>query len=285
METDDRALQARLGELDTLETVSAFCRTFYRLIGRLVTMADEPQGVRIALAGLLDVELRYHRELQALAGREAVGFGDLQAAAERHRIGLNAVRQYATQLNGVDTLGEASRDLVVAECCYHLRRTGEVVAALDRVVRLGVDQPLIHFALGYNRYLLALETCTEPSAGGDDLVPHDPVAFRVQCLHAVGALEDGLQDTELDGQLYWWIGVILAAAGLTEAAQDAYDKSADHLHPYARVGDNDVDEEWSGRQDETASQAISDEEVWQADRMLRGTFDPASLLGPEQDER
>jgi len=285
METDDRALQTRLDELDTLATVSAFCRSYYRLTGRLLAMAEEQHGVRIALAGLLDVQLRYHRELQALSERQEVGFGDLQAVGERHRIGLNAVRQYAMQLRGLDTLGEVARDLVLAECCYHLRRTAEVVAALEQVVRRGVEQPLLQFALGYNRYLLALETCTEASGDGDELVVSDPVAFRVQCLHAVGALEDGLQGTELDGQLYWWMGVVLEAAGLTEAAQDAYDKSAARLHPHAQWGDPTEDEGWFGRDDGPVPEAISDAEVWRADRMLRGTFDPASLLGPEQDER
>lgn len=285
METDDRALEARLDELDTLETVAGFSRTFYRLTARLVTMADEQHGVRIALAGLLDVELRYHRELRVLAERQEVTLGDLQAAGERHRIGLNAVHQYAQRLERSDTLGQASRDLVLAECCYHLRRTEEVVAALERVVRRGVNQPLIQFALGYNRYLLALETCTEPTAGTDELALQDPVSFRVQCLRAVGALEDGLQGTELDAQLYWWIGLVLEAAGLTEAAQDAYDKAADQLQTPPQSDDDGGDEGWSGRQDVPVSQAISDEEVWQAGRALQGPFDPASLLGPEQDER
>ncbi len=285
METDDRALEARLDELDALDTVAGFSRTFYRLTTRLVTMAEEQQGIRIALAGLLDVELRYHRELSALTERQAVGFADLQAAGERRRIGLNAVRQYATRLDGLDTLGAASRELVLAECGYHLRRTAEVVAALEQVVRLGVDQSLIQFALGYNRYLLALETCTEASAGDDQLVVHDPVGFRVQCLRAVGALEDGLQGTELDGQLYWWIGVILEAAGLTEAAQDAYDKSAGHLDPHAWADAFDADGSRSGREDAPVPQAISDEEVWQAGQVLQGTFDPSALLGPEHDEK
>jgi len=285
METDDRAIQARLDELETLETVSAFGRTFCRLIARLATLAEEQRGIRIGMAGMLDVELRYHRELQALAEREGVSLGDLQAAGERRRIGLNAVHQYVRQLDGLDTLGQAARELVIAECNYHLRRTTEVVAALERVVRLGVDQPLVQFALGYNRYLLALETCTEQTGSEDEVRLLDPSAFRVQCLRAVSALEDGLQDTELDGQLYWWIGVILEAAGLTEAAQDAYDKSADILHSAHEPAAAKAGAFWLGRPHEPVPQAISDEEVIEAGRALEGPFDPAALLGPEQGDR
>lgn len=283
MEIDDQALQARLEELDALETVSGFSRAFYRLIARLVTMAPGHDDVRIGLAGLLDVELRYHRELRCLAQRQEVSFADLQSAGERHRIGLNAVRQYTVRLEGLDAVPAAAKDLVLAECNYHLRRTAEVVGALERVVRLGISQPLVQFALGYNRYLLALETCTEATANADEVLLHDPISFRVQCLRAVSALEDGLQGTEWDGQLYWWIGVILDAAGLTEAAQDAYDRSADLLHP-DRQGEGglpDEGEPW--RQYEPASHAITDEEVRQATRVLGQPFDPASLLGPEQD--
>jgi tetratricopeptide (TPR) repeat protein len=285
METNDQAIATRLSELDALETVSGFSRTFYRLTARLVTLSDDQHGVRVALAGLLDVELRYHRELRVLSERAAVGFADLQGAGERHRIGLRAVQQYGEQLEGGDTPAQASRDLVLAECAYHLRRTGEVVEALERVVRQGLNQPLIQFALGYNRYLLALETCTQATESGDELLVQDVASFRVQCLRAVGALEEGLQGTELDGQLYWWMGVILEAAGLTEAAQDAYDKSANLLQPPSPDGTAAADEGWSERQDGTVPQAISDEEVWQVGRALQGPFDPAALFGREQDER
>ncbi len=280
METDDQALRVRLDELETLATVPAICLAFYRLTVSLVTVAHGSDGLRIAVAGLLDIELRYHRELHALTERHDVALMDLQAASERHRLGLNAVYQYAKRLGQLETLAEAARDLVLAECSYHLHQTAEVVASLERVVRLGMDQPLVQFALGYSRYLLALETCTDPLAAAGELVVRNPASFKVQCLRAVGALEDGLQGTELDGRLYWWIGVILEAAGLTEAAQDAYDRSAQQLHPRSDVGDAG----WLGRVVRPAPRAISDEEVRQAGRALDGPFDPAALLDPGQDE-
>jgi hypothetical protein len=272
MDTSDQAIQERLSELGTLGTVSAFCRTFYRLIAELVTATDAAGGVRVAFAGLLEVELRYHRELQHLAESHQVTFADLQSAAERHRIGLHAVCEYAGRLEGLEALAEAARDLVLAEGHYHLRHTAEVVSSLERVVSLGLQQPLVQFALGYNRYLLALETCTEPTESGQELVLHNPLSFRLQCLQAVSALEEGLQDTALDGQLYWWMGVILEAAGLTEAAQDAYDKSADVLQ-----GEEE--------QEMPASPTITEEEIREAGEALEGPFDPAALSGWEQDDR
>jgi len=275
MDTSDQAMQGRLSELDTMDTVSGFCRTFYRLIAGLVAATAGAGGVRVALAGLLEVELRYHRELQHLAERQQVSFADLQSAAERHRIGLHAVCEYARRLESLEALGEAARDLVLAEGNYHLRHTAEVVSSLERVVALGLQQPLVQFALGYNRYLLALETCADPAESEQEMVLHDPLSFRLQCLQAVSALEEGLQDTELDGQLYWWMGVILEAAGLTEAAQDAYDKCADLLQG----------EEGRRTPAPGATTAITDEEVMEAGEALEGPFDPATLSGWEQDDR
>jgi hypothetical protein len=285
METDDVAIQSRLDELEALDTVSAFCQSFYRLTYRLVTIASDQEGVRIALTGLLDVELRYHRELDCLTERDQASVADLRSAGERHRIGLNAVRQYTLRLERLETLAQAARDLVLAECCYHLRRTAEVVAALERVVKLGVDQPLVHFALGYNRYLLALETCTDAIGPEGVHEVHDAASLRLQCLRAASALEDGLQGSELDGQLYWWIGVVLDAGGLTEAAQDAYDRSAELLHPDSSDDEREPGEATEWRQQSPAPRDITDDDIRRAAHALSQAFDPAWLYRSEQDER
>jgi tetratricopeptide (TPR) repeat protein len=279
MDTSNHALQQRLSELDAIDTVSAFSRTFYRLIAGLVAATEGEGSVRVALAGLLEVELRYHRELEYLAEREQVELTDLQSASEKHRVGLHAVREYTQRLRDLDVLDEAARALVLAECSYHLRDTSEVVDALERAVDLGFNQPLVQFALGYNRYLLALETCTDAAEAGEARVVHDPGSFRLQCLQAVSAMEEGLQDSELDSQLYWWIGVILEAAGLTEAAQDAYDKSADLLQDDVTSWEGEPAEQTPG------SQAITDAEIAQAGELLASPLDPATLHNWEQDDR
>jgi tetratricopeptide (TPR) repeat protein len=279
MDTSNQAMQGRLAELGTLETVSVFSRAFYRLIVGLVVGLEAEGSVRVALAGLLEVELRYHRELQHLSERQEVGMADLQSAAERHRIGLHAVCEYARKLQHLDLLAAAIRGLVLAEANYHLHRTAEVVAALEQVVALGLSQPLVYFALGYNRYLLALETYTEPTEAEGERVLRDPAAFRVQCLKAVSDLEEGLGDTDLDGQLYWWMGVILEAAGLTDAAQDAYDKSADLLPAH--------EARWDAERDQPSPdpREISDEEVAQAGELLGTPLDLAALAGGEPEDR
>lgn len=283
METDDPAIDQRLLELDTLDTFSEFSRAFCRLIAHVVALSGGARVLRLGLMGLLDIELRYHRSLQGLAQREEVTFADLQAASERRQVGLRAVRQYAQGLELEDGLQDAARELLAAECGYHLRRTAEVVASLERVLQLGVGQPLVYLALGYNRYLLALETCTEPAGDESELTVRDPWAFQVQCLGAVSALEEGLEDTELDGQLYWWMATILHGCGLTEAAQDAYDKSAKLLH-HQQQDELDVDDEGAWGSPTSVPHTISDAEIREASLLLQEPVDPAWLMSDEQDE-
>ena len=283
MDTDDPAINQRLLELDTLDTFSEFSRAFCRLIAHVVALAGSTRPLRLGLMGLLDIELRYHRSLQGLAQREEVSFADLQAASERRQVGLRAVRQYALGLELDDGLQDAARELLLAECGYHLRRTAEVVGSLERVLELGVGQPLVHLALGYNRYLLALETCTEPAGDESELTVRDPGSFRVQCLQAVSALEEGLEGAELDGQLYWWMATILQGCGLTEAAQDAYDKSAKLLH-LQQQDDLDVEDDEAWDAPTSASDSISDDEIREASLLLQEPLNPTWLMRDEQDE-
>ena len=283
MDTDDPAIDQRLLELDTLDTFSEFSRAFCRLIAHVVALAGSTRPLRLGLMGLLDIELRYHRSLQGLAQREEVSFADLQAASERRQVGLRAVRQYALGLELDDGLQDAARELLLAECGYHLRRTAEVVGSLERVLELGVGQPLVHLALGYNRYLLALETCTEPAGDESELTVRDPGSFRVQCLQAVSALEEGLEGAELDGQLYWWMATILQGCGLTEAAQDAYDKSAKLLH-LQQQDDLDVEDDEAWDAPTSASDSISDDEIREASLLLQEPLNPTWLMRDEQDE-
>ena len=59
---------------------------------------------------------------------------------------------------------ELVRELLLAECNYHLGRTEEVVRELRRAVRIGCDHPLVHFALGYNLYAGAVQQFTRAGA-------------------------------------------------------------------------------------------------------------------------
>lgn len=279
-DASDQGICARLDELDTLDTVSSFCRAFYRLMARLLIAIPLVEPVRLALAGLIDVELRHHGELKRLAAQEEVSIADLRTAGERRRIGLQTVLDYANRMAPTDVFATVVQQLVAAECNYHLRRTADVIAALERVVELGVDQPLVQFALGYNRYVLALEMYTEPSEHEDEVVVVDPLSFQVQCLQAVSALEEGLYEGEFDIQLYWWMGVILDAAGLTEAAQDAYDKSVVRL---AAKHDSEADDDVEPP-DAKEDAAITEAEVRMASELLKGRFDRSEIMGLGPDD-
>lgn len=279
-DASDRAIAERLSQLRELDTVSEFCHVFYGLIARLAEETEAQASVRLALAGLLDVELRYHQQLHQLAAQDDMLLPDVQAAAERHRIGLESIREFATKISRPEALAAAVKDLVLAECNYHLGNTAEVVRALERVAHGGLNHPLVQFALGYNRYVLALETCTDLGSQDGSVLLRDGDGFQVLCLQAVSALEDGLSGGEFDSQLYWWMGVILSAAGLTEAATDAYDKSAS-------MSGGEQEAEWysEGRRDSAAvpQSAISDDEIRLAGELLKGTFSPHELLGLDSD--
>lgn len=279
-DASDPGIHERLSQLQELETVSDFCQAFYRLAARLAAETEPEDGVRLALAGLLDVELRYHQQLHQLAQQDAMLLHEVQAAAERHRIGLEGICEYVGKMSRPAALAAAVKDLVLAECNYHLGRTVQVVEALERVTQLGVDHPLVQFALGYNRYMLALEMCTEPADQQDQVILGDEPTFRLLCLQAVSALEDGICGGDLDGQLYWWMGIILTAAGLTEAAADAYDKSASPLADEALAERPMVDREDAPP---GAHEAITEDEVRLAGELLKGTFSPTELLGLDSD--
>lgn len=275
-DASNQALLERLEELATLETVSPFSVAFYRLILRIVADAPREEAGRLACAALLDVELRYHRELKRLAEMSEVAFADLRSAGEKHRIGLESVGDFTQRVaTGVNVIAAASQ-LVLAECHYHLRHTEQVVAALERAEQLGISDPLVHFALGYNRYALALETYTERGEKEGELTVRDPLSFQVQCLRAVGAFENGLTGDALDAQLYWWIGTVLEAAGLTDAAQDAYDRSA---ALFAENEQREDDSEPPAAGVVGPAPAITEEEVRLAGELLKGRFAPSDIMG------
>lgn len=276
--TDD-AIRRRVEELDGGVTATPFSQAFYRLIAELGSVADNDDPVRLALMGLLDVELRHQFQLQQMAEAPAVSLGDLQQAADTHRAGVAAVLKFVRQLPGSQTPVAAAGKLIEAQCEYRLGHTAEVVEALETVLQLGVGQPLIQFALGYSRYVLAVETFIQPGSGDRELRVRDRLGYQLQCLRAVAALEDGLSGHEFDIQLYWWIGVILDAVGLTEAARDAYDKSASLME---RLAPDDPSEQWSA--ESSTPGAITEDEVRLAAHYLKGRFRPSDLRGPEPND-
>lgn len=278
-ETGDEAIRVRLDELDDLPTVNDFCRAYYALLGQLVAQVPTEEAVRLVFAGLLDIELRHHRTLQRLISQDALELTEMTTTSEERRVGLESILEFASRLRPPDPAAEGLRELVIAECHYHLHQTQGCVEALERAIEVGVRVPLVQFALGYNRYVAALETCSQVPEGGSEPQIVDPLSFQLLCLQAVSALEDGLCGGEMDGHLYWWIGNILDAVGLTDAAADAYDKAA------ALYADEGPEENMASLAEGAQSEfEISEAEVRQAVEWLKGRFNAADILRERPDE-
>ena len=254
-DASNEALTARLDELKELGIVPPFSIALYGLMAEMLAPVSAKEAVRMAFAGLLDVELKYCREMCELESRPAVTEQDLCSVAEKRRIGLLGVWEYNGTVRSEGGLPAAVRLLVSAECNFHLRRLENVIDDLERVIQLGVKHPLVSFALGYNRYVLGLQFCTNHN-DEDELVVTEPLHFQVQCLQAAAAFEDGLGG-DMDPELYWWIGTVLEAAGLLDAAQDAFERASASDESLI---DDDIEEE-HGYSYADGNSGITEEEV------------------------
>ena len=117
---------------------------------------------------------------------------------------------------------ETVRQLLLAECDYHLGHTSEVVYALRRALRLGCDHPLVHFALGYNLYTGAIQKFTRAGDRKGTVAVKNPAAFQSACLRAISAFEQGLGHDDYDAQIYWWMGLIWEILGERHSACGAF---------------------------------------------------------------
>jgi len=142
----------------------------------------------------------------------------------------------------------------------------------------------VQFALGYNRYELATQAFTRysPETGRREVDDED--RFRLACLSAVSAFQDGLSAEVFDGHIHWWIGNVLKAAGFEDAARASFDKAAEILAEADALdldGDADLGLDWSvpeafGAAEETGP--ITEDEVRQAGLLLRQSFSASDLL-------
>jgi len=215
----------RLDRLAEYETVSAFALAYYETIAEHIDgEGRQEEGLRLRFAEFLEVIEHYHMALDMFAVEDYVTLGNVRAAAQKRDIGLRALLE---QL-GVDQASgdaEVGRLLLSAECYYQLAMIERVVEKLEGAVEAGGDHPLALFALGYNRYELATRAYTryDPHSGEREVCDED--RFRLTCLSAVSSLQDGLTGSDFDGQLHWWIGTILRAAGFDEAAEASHRKA------------------------------------------------------------
>lgn len=275
----------RLDQLAEHETVSGFALAYYELIADyLAGGGRNARALRLRLLEFLEIMERYHRALQVFTVEDQVTLGNVRSAAEKRDIGLRVLLE---QLSVDEARGDAEigRLLLSAECHYQLGMIEMVVARLEEAVKAGADHPAVLFALGYNRYELATQAFTRynPDTGTREVDDQD--RFRLACLSAVRAFQDGLTGGDFDGQMHWWIGNILRAAGFEDAAQASFAKAAEvfarpSLHAEVEINEElglDSREDWE-YQKSTIAGPITEDEVRRAAELLRRSYSASDIL-------
>ena len=270
--THDGAIDQWLDELARYETVSGFTHAFYELVADYLSGVDAPSEVMRALyRDYLAVEVRYHGALAAQAAGETVDLKVVRAVAEKHEIGMRSMLERVDEPSASGA-AEVGRALLAAQCYYHLGLTEQVIDRLERAIGEGAGHPLVQFALGYNRYQLAGQAFTrcDAATGKDEVLDED--RFRMACLSAVSAFQDGLSGDEFDGQLHWWIATALRSAGFGDAADASVRRAAEVIGDAGAWDDGvSFDDDWSGEtgEDEGGLGPISDEEIDEANVQFR----------------
>lgn len=290
-------LSSRLDELGHYQTHTPFSQLFCRLIVAWSWEAgDDGAGLRQACLRFLDAELWYHHQLAVLSERDSVSYEDLRSLADKRRINLTALSEsiHGSEFEG----GRANvvRHLLLAECHYHLRETEKVVEELEKAIESGGGHPLVHFALGYNRFDRARDLYAE--AQSSDVLDSQRMEaeFQQLCLSAADAFRDGLTGQVFDAQLHLWIGQALAAAGHTDEAEAALETAAridPSIFGKQLVGDEPGEDDAivpasaERQMDESEEDAglppISEEEVRLAGELLQRRWRPEEVLGGEDD--
>jgi len=277
------AIYEKLHQLQQWETVGLFSGAFYELIA--AELADEDAAVAsvaLAFADFLTVEVNYHRRLAVLADRDEMLVSDLQSLAEKRRVNLEAIAETLASAPASNRKVKGLQHLLLAECYYHQRKTHSVVEHLRSAIECGLDHYLIHFALGYNIYALAVEDFTIAGDEETSLAITDHIAFQQYCLVAASAFEVSFSGTAFDAQVYWWMGHVLESIGMVDAARDL------HSHVAKAGGDlqhGDDDAAPYLSEFEEAAKAprhlpeISKQEIREAGQLLRGSFSLSEVLG------
>ena len=284
---DIQGLLARLTEFDS---VPPFTRLYYGLVvSRVSRQTPEARELADLLLWHLEAEVRFHSLLAGLAGRESIQMTDMLSLADKRRISLQETLDRVEALKPRNHRHAATAHLIAAECCYHLDAHERVVAHLERAIQLGSDEPICHFALGYNRYVLAERDYTTAEDGAASSTVRDEANYRSVLLDAVTAFEDGISGGPLDPHLYWWMGTCLERAGFVTAAAHAFEQ-ADGLQD----GETALQAEKPAEPTESpeppapdlplaASQdplpAISWEEVQRVGELLKQSFTVSDILG------
>lgn len=272
----------RFERLAGYETVSSFGLAYYELIADyLAGDSRGAQGLRLCFLEFLEVLERYHVALEGFVAADEVTLGNMRSVTEKRDIALKVLLE---QLGAEVAAGnlEVGRLLLSAECYYQLGAVGNVVDRLEAALEMGADHPLVLFALGYNRYELAIRAFTRYSTDTGQREIADADRFRLACLTAVSAFQDGLTGTGFDGHLHWWIGSVLSAAGFADAAQASFDKAESLLDDLEGLGlETDLGAETqdlAARIGAAHDGPITEDEVREAGILLRRSYEASDLL-------
>lgn len=218
---EEQQLLDKLSDLQELPTVEWVSATLYEIgVSELLEVNGVRDQVGAAFRQLLEAELEYHHELAGLLKQDEFSPRLLAEINRRRTAQLRRnLRRLATakprrlELRGV-------REVGLAQCYWSLGRADKTVEYLEAALADGVTSPLLWMALGYARYERAIGYYVRASARS----PAAWACFQQACRDAVKCFEAGLGG-EVDAQLYWWMGAVLAAAGFEGEAQEAFDKA------------------------------------------------------------
>jgi hypothetical protein len=207
--------------LERYPTISPFSRLFYRLI---LDLLEEAASSRLTQAFLLFIrcESRRHDAVSRVVRRGKIDLMEVITVGRKSYAVLDILRRRIEAMEVTSPTELIARELILAECNYHLGRTVEVVERLRKAVRMGTAHPLVHFALGYNLYVSAMQNHTRTGRKKGEVIAKDPVAFVDACQDAIAAFRAGLGDQSFDAQIYWWIGLIHEMLGERGDARTAY---------------------------------------------------------------
>ncbi len=223
----NEAIWQQLWEYYQMSAPSSLSQALCQLIAEYATVEADSQRIPQLVTEFLDREVRYHRQVNKLHARKALTTEDLKSLAGKRSIAIQDTIEQAKGATVEKGAGEIARQLLIAECYQQIQEPDKVVAHLEKALADGADEPLIHFALGYNRFHLALESFGPMVELADDSTNNALLTFQMACLQAVSAFENALTGQASDSEVYEWIGQVLETAGFGEAAGQAFDKADD----------------------------------------------------------
>jgi len=216
----NEAIWRQLWEYYQTPATSSLSQALWQLIAEYATVEPDNKRMPELVSEFLDREVRYHRRIGKLRSNEAPTSDDFKSLMGKRSIAIQDVIEQAKVVTVGTGTGEIARQLLLAECYQQVQEPDKVIAHLEKALADGADEPLIYFALGYNRFHLALE-------GFSPVADSDLLTFQMACLQAVSAFENALTGQAGDSEVYEWLGRVLETAGFEEAARQAFDNADD----------------------------------------------------------